>query len=77
MKRRRLPRYGPVVHGLNAWRVHVARVSGLPDATLGRAWHVTARAVRRARTGRTWRHVATPPDRRPRARLGNWGELTH
>lgn len=75
VKRRRLPRYGRTPTGLNPWRVHICRVSGLPDATLARFWRTGARAVRHARTGRTWRHVTTPPDTRSRARSGNWGDL--
>jgi hypothetical protein len=75
MKRRRLPRYGTTPTGLSDWRTHVARVSGLPDGHLARYWRTTPKAVRAARIGATFRHVPTPPDRAPRAHLGNWGKL--
>lgn len=74
--RRRLPRYGTPRRGLDPWRVHVCRIARLEDAYLARVWWTTVGAIRDARTGRTWRSVATPPDTTPRLHLGNWGDLT-
>jgi hypothetical protein len=75
MKRRRLPRYGTTPGELTAPRVHIIRLSGKPDSYWGRLWRVTTQAVRSARIGKTWRDHPTPPDTRPRAHRGNWGDL--
>lgn len=75
MRRARLPRYGKTRRGLTDDRVKLIRSSGEPDGYYARIWGTTSRTIRLARTGRTWCHVATPPDLKPRCHVGNWGDL--
>jgi hypothetical protein len=60
---------------LNHHRVHLIRTSGKSDAHWSRIWRVHVHTVRRARIGETWVDHETPPDTRPRAHTGNWGDL--
>jgi hypothetical protein len=76
MRRRRLPRYGTTPRELTAARVHIARTSGKPDTYWSRIWRVHVQTVREARAGVTWKDHETPPDTKPRAKSGNWGDLT-
>lgn len=47
-------------------RVHILRTAGLSDLHFERLWRISARALRAARTGKTWRDHPTPPDKKPR-----------
>lgn len=60
---------------LNAKRVELIRTSGKPDTYWARIWRVHVQTIRDARKGITWRDHPTPPDTKPRARMGNWGNL--
>jgi hypothetical protein len=60
---------------LNERRVHIIRTSGQPDAYWARIWRVDIKTVRNARIGESWREHETPPDTKPRAHRGNWGDL--
>lgn len=74
--RPRLHRYGTTPAIMTADRVRLVRTAGKPDAYWSRYWRLTDRCVRDARVGKTWKHVATPPDIKPRAHVGNWGDLS-
>jgi hypothetical protein len=71
------PYFGDSLRGmsLNDRRVHIIRVSGQPDAYWARIWRVHVQTIRMARTGKTWAAHETPPDTKPRAHRGNWGDL--
>lgn len=56
-------------------RVRAIRTSGEPDVVYARRWRMTVGAIRDARVGKTWADHPTPPDRKPRAHRGNWGDL--
>jgi hypothetical protein len=57
-------------------RVHIIRSVPLPDPVYARRWRVSVKTIRHARTGKTWADHPTPPDTKPRAKRGNWGDLT-
>jgi hypothetical protein len=60
---------------LNERRVHIIRTSGQPDAYWARIWRVDIKTVRNARIGESWRDHETPPDTKPRAHRGDWGNV--
>jgi hypothetical protein len=51
---------------LNSRRVELIRTTGKTDWYYARTWRMSASAIRLARTGVTWPHHSTAPDRRPR-----------
>lgn len=55
---------------LNAHRVHLLRTMGWTDAYAARIWRMHKSAIRKARTGVTWRDHPTPPDLTPRTSGG-------
>jgi hypothetical protein len=69
-------RRGRRLRRLTARQVHLIRTSGKPDIHYARLWRMTAGAIYDARTGKTHADHETPPDRKPRAHLGNWGDLS-
>jgi hypothetical protein len=56
-------------------RVHIIRTVPEPDPVYARRWRVGVNAIRDARRGKTWADHPTPPDTKPRAKRGNWGDL--
>jgi hypothetical protein len=56
-------------------RVHILRTVPEPDTVYARRWRVAVKTVRAARVGDTWADHPTPPDKKPRAKRGNWGDL--
>lgn len=53
-------------------QVHHIRTCGEPDAVLARQYGVIRNTVRWARIGVTWKDHPTPPDTKPRVRVGRW-----
>lgn len=59
---------------LDAEKVRYIRTCGLTDAHLAREFDCTETIIKKARTGKTWKEVDTPPDLRPRLRGGSKSE---
>lgn len=59
LKGRYLPRI------LTAKQVIEIRTAGLPDRYFATKFGASAGAIRKARRGGTWKHLDTPPDKRP------------
>lgn len=53
-------------------RVHMIRTAGKTDRHFERLWRISARSIRDARRGVTWKDHPTTPDTTPRVALGNW-----
>jgi hypothetical protein len=60
---------------LTSEQVALVRTSGLTDRHYERLWRISAKAIRDARVGNTWRGHPTPPDKKPRGKRGRWGSL--
>lgn len=58
---------------LTADRVHRIRTEGRTDRYWERLYRVSAKTIGAARRGDTWCDHPTPPDNKPRVKLGNWG----
>jgi hypothetical protein len=56
-------------------QVHLIRTAGKTDRHRERLWRISAQSIRNARVGITWADHPTPPDTKPRAHRGNWGDL--
>jgi hypothetical protein len=61
--------------GLTFQRVDHIRTSGERDVDLAARWRLSVGTIRDARVGTTWADHPTPPDTKPRAKRGNWGDL--
>lgn len=72
MRRPALPKYRTPPPALTPERVTLIRSSGLPDTHWARIWRVSAQTIGAARRGETWRENPTPPDTKPRVKLGYW-----
>lgn len=62
-------------HRLTFDRVHIVRTAGKSDRHFERLWRISAKSIRYARVGITWKMHETPPDTKPRVPKGNWGDL--
>lgn len=60
---------------LTLQRVHLIRTVPEPDIVYAARWRMTVGSIRHARLGKTWADHPTPPDTKPRAKRGNWGDL--
>lgn len=56
-------------------RVRLIRTVLEPDIVYAQRWRMTVGAIRDARVGKTWADHPTPPDKKPRVKRGNWGDL--
>jgi hypothetical protein len=60
---------------LTAEQVHAIRTEGRTDIYFATKYRTTVGTIRYARIGKSWANHPTPPDTKPRMKVGNWDGL--